>query len=318
MMKRRTFITLLGGAAAAWPLAARAQQKIPQVGVLLVEGPELMGPYREALRALGYIEGKTIEIEVRSAQGQAGRLPELAAELVRSKVDVIVAALTPAVTAARRATSDIPIIMAPAGDPVGTGLISSLARPGGNITGLSATAAEASAKNLELIREFVPGARRVGVIINANDPFSKPFLEQIQEGAKATGFEVHHIPVHGSDELEGAYAALARERSDAVIFQGSLPIPPQVSLALKYRLPSLSNQTNVAHAGALVGYGASVEERGREIAKYVDRILKGARPAELPVEQPTKFDLVINLKTAKALGLTVSPTLLARANEVIE
>jgi len=316
-MKRREFISGLA-ISAALPLAVYAQQKMHRIGVLLVTGPQVMGPYREALRKLGYIEGKDIEFDVRSAQGQASRLSELAAELVRSKVDVIVAALTPAVTAARRATSDIPIVMAPAGDPVGTGLISSLARPGGNITGLSGTAAEASAKNLELIREFVPGARRVGVIIDVNDPFSKPFLEQIQEGAKTTGFEIHQIQIRGSDELEGAYAALARERSDAVIFQGSLPIQPQVTLALKYRLPSLTNQTNVAHAGALAGYGASVEERGHDIAKYVDRILKGAKPAELPVEQPTKFDLVINLKTAKALGLTISPMLLARANEVIE
>jgi putative ABC transport system substrate-binding protein len=316
-MRRREFIIGLTGNIAL-PLAVSAQQRMHRVGVLLVTGPQVMGPYRESLSDLGYIEGKTIEFEVRSASGQVSRLPELAAELVRSKVDVIVAALTPAITAARRTTSDIPIVMAPAGDPVGTGLISSLARPGGNITGLSGTAAEASAKNLELIREFVPGARRVGVVINVNDPFSKPFLDQIHEGAKATGFEVHHISVRGSDELEVAYAALARERPDAVIFQGSLPIPPQVNLALKYRLPSLTNQTNVAHAGALVGYGASVEERGRDIAKYVDRILKGAKPAELPVEQPTKFDLVINLKTAKALGLIVSPMLLARANEVIE
>jgi putative ABC transport system substrate-binding protein len=316
-MKRREFISGLA-VSAALPLAVYAQHKMHRIGVLLVTGPQVMGPYREALRKLGYIEGKDIEFDVRSAQGQASRLSELAAELVRSKVDVIVAALTPAVTAARRATSDIPIVMAPAGDPVGTGLISSLARPGGNITGLSGTAAEASAKNLELIREFVPGARRVGVIINANDPFSKPFLEQIQEGAKATNFEVHPVQVRSSDELEGAYSTLARERSDAVIFQGSLPIQPQVTLALKYRLPSLTNQTNVAHAGALVGYGASVEERGHDIAKYVDRILKGAKPSELPVEQPTRFDLVINLKTAKTLGLTVSQTLLVRANEVIE
>ncbi len=317
-MRRREFLALLGSAAVMSSWAASAQQKNYRIGVLLVTGPQVMGPYREALRDLGYVEGKNIQLDIRSAQGEASRLPELAKELVDSKVDLIVAALTPAVTAARRATSEIPIIMAPAGDPVGIGLVSSLARPGGNITGLSGTAAEVSAKNLELIREFVPGARRVGVVINANDPFSKPFLEQIQEGAKATSFEVHHIPVRSGDELENAYAALARERSDAVIMQGSLPIPPQVSLGLKYRLPTLTNQVNVAQAGALVGYGASVEERGRDIAKYVDRILKGAKPAELPVQQPTMFEMAINLKTAKAIGVTVSPNLLARANEVIE
>jgi putative ABC transport system substrate-binding protein len=317
-MRRREFLTLASGAAAGLPLAAYAQQKIPRVGVLLVGNSQLMGPYREALRALGHVEGKTIQLEIRSAQGQANRLPELAKELVDSKVDVIVASLTPAVTAARHATTEIPIVMAPAGDPVATGLVSSLARPGGNITGVSGTAAELSAKNLELIREFVPGARRVGVVINANDPFSRPFLEQIQEGAKKTGFDVHQVPVRSPDELEGAYAELARERVDAAIMQGSLPIPQQVDLALKYRLPTLSNQINGARAGVMVAYGASVEERGREIAKYVDRILKGAKPAELPVQQPTMYDLAINLKTAKALGVTVSPTLLARANEVIE
>ena len=317
-MRRRTFIAGLGGAAVIGLRVAWAQQKIHRVGILLVTGPQLMGPYREALRELGYVEGKNIQIEVLSAQGQTQRLPELAAELVRSKVDIIVASLTPAITAARHATSDIPIVMAPGGDPVATGLVSSLARPGGNITGVSGTAAELAAKSLELIREFVPGASRVGVVAHANDPFSKPFLDQIQEGAKTTGFNVHTIMVRGGDELESAYAALAQERVDAGILQSSLPIQPQVDLALKHRLPTLTNQTNVARAGALMSYGASVAERGREIARYIDRIIKGAKPAGLPVQQPTKFDLVINLKTAKAIGLTIPPALLARADEVIE
>ena len=306
-MKRRDFVAALGGAAVSWPLVAFAQQKMHRVGVLFVTGPQAMGPYRQALRDLGYVEGKNIQIEVRSAQGQASRLPELAKELVKSKVDVIVASLTPAVTAARRATTDIPIVMAPAGDPVATGLISSLARPGGNITGVSATAAELSAKNLELIRELVPGARRVGVVVNANDPFAKPFLDQIKEGAKVTSFEVYHVEVRGTSELGDAFATLSREQVAAVIISGSMPPQPQVELGLKHRLPTLSNQTNLAHAGALVGYGASVEERGREVAKYVDRVLKGAKPAELPVQQPTMFELTINLKTAKALGLNVPP-----------
>lgn len=322
-MKRREIITLLGGAAVLWPLAAsaqqaKAQQRGPRIGVLLVTGSELMGPYRETLRELGYVEGRNIEIEVRSAQGQANRLPELAADFVRGKVDIIVASLTPAITAAKNATRDIPIVMAPGGDPVATGLVASLARPGGNITGVSGIAAELGAKSLELIREFVPAASRVGVVINANDPFSKPFLEQIQNGAKATHFDIYPVMVRGSDELENAYGALAKERVDAAIMQGSLPIQPQVNLALKHRLPTLSNQTNVAHAGALVAYGASIAERGRQIAGYIDRILKGAKPANLPVQQPSTFEMTINLKTAKALGLTVSPTLLARADQVIE
>jgi putative ABC transport system substrate-binding protein len=317
-MRRREFLSVVGGAAALWPLAARAQQKVHRVGVLLVTGPQLMGPYREALRDLGYVEGKNIQIEVRSAQGQGSRLPELAAELVRSKVDIIVASLTPAVMAAKNATRDIPIVMAPAGDPVAIGLVASLARPDGNITGVSGTNAELAAKNLELIREFVPGARRVGVVANANDPFAKPFLEQIQQGAKTARFDVHTIMVRGNDELENAYAALAQARADAAIMQGSLSIQMQVDLALKHRLPLLTSQTNIARAGALISYGGSVAERGREIAGFIDKILRGAKPGELPVHQPTKFEMAINLKTARAIGLSISPTLLARADEVIE
>ena len=317
-VKRREVLALLGAAVAGAPGLAHAQQRVPRIGVLLVSGAELMGPYREALHQLGYVEGKTIEIDERSAQGNASRLPELAAEFVRGKVDIIVASLTPAIAAVKSATSDIPIVMAPAGDPIATGLVASLARPGGNITGVSGIAAELGAKSLELIREFIPAARRVGVVINANDPFSKPFLAQIQNGAKATRFEIYPVIVRDSAGLEGAYGELARERVDAAIIQGSLPIQPQVELALKQRLPTLSNQTNVAHAGALVSYGASIAERGRQIASYVDRILKGAKPADLPVQQPSTFEMTINLKTAKAIGLTLSPELLARADQVIE
>ena len=276
-----------------------------------------MGPFREALGDLGYFEEKNIQIEVRSAQGQDTRLPKLAAELVRSRVDVIIAVQTPAAHAAKNATRDIPIVVM-AGDPIATGLISNLARPDGNLTGLSATAAEAAAKSLELIPEIIPGARRVGVLGNADDPFMKPFFEQIQRGAPGVRLEVHQIIVRGSDELNGAFAAIARERADAVIIQGSLPVELTVDLALKYQLPSLSTQKSAVQAGILMSYSASFAERGRVIASYVDRILKGAKPADLPVQQPTKFELVINLKTAKALGLTVPPSLLARADEVIE
>jgi putative ABC transport system substrate-binding protein len=317
-MRRREFITLLGGAAVTLPFAAHAQQRVARIGVLLVGGPEFMGPYRDALRDLGYVDGKNIELEVRSAGGQANRLHELAAELVRSKVDVIVASLTPAVTAAKNATRDIPIVMAPAGDPVATGLIANLARPGGNITGLSATGAELSSKNLELIREIVPTARRVAVLGNASDPFTKPYLEQIHEGARTMRFDIQPIMFRESHELDGAFTAMARERADAVIIQGSLPVKSIVDLALRYRLPVLSHQKFVAQEGGLASYSASIAERGREIAGYVDKILKGARPADLPVQQPTKYELVINLTTAKALGLEVPPTLLARADEVIE
>ena len=315
---RREFITLLGGAV-AWPLAARAQQRerMWRIGLLLVSGPEPLGPFREALGDLGYVEGKNIHIEVRSGQGEDDRLPELAAELVRSRVDVIIAVQTPAAHAAKNATHEIPIVIM-AGDPIATGLISNLARPDGNLTGLSATAAEAAAKSLELIREIIPGARRVGALGNADDPFMKPFFEQIERGAAGVHLEVHQILVRSSAELNGAFAAIARERADAVVIQGSLPVELTVDLALKYRLPSISTQKSAVQAGMLMSYSASFAERGRIIASYVDQILRGAKPADLPVQQPTKYELTINLMTARALGLEVPPMLLARADEVIE
>lgn len=316
-MRRREFIGLVGGAA-LWPVA-RAQQptKVPRIGVLLISGPEPMGPFRESLRDLGYAEGRNIEIEVRSAQSQVARLPELAAELVRSQVDVIVAIQTPAVYAAKNATRDIPIVMM-AGDPIGTGLISNLARPDGNLTGLSGAAAELAAKSLELIPQMVPAARRVGVLGNANDPFMKPFLEDIQQAAPKVRLEVHQIIVRSSNELDGAFAALARPQADAVMIQGSLSDKLTVDLALKYRMPSLSTQNSAVQAGILMSYSADLTERGHEIARYVDQILKGTMPGDLPVQQPTRYELAINLKTAKALGLTVPPVLLARADMVIE
>jgi putative tryptophan/tyrosine transport system substrate-binding protein len=317
-MRRREFIALVGVAVVS-PRAARAQQtKMPRIGVLLVAGAEVLGPFQQALRDLGYIEGRTIQIDMRSAEGRANLLPELAAELVRSKVDVIVASQTPAIMAAKNATRDIPIVMAPAGDPLALGFIASLARPGGNITGLSAANDELAAKSLELIRDIIPAARRVGVLGNASDPFAKSLLEHIQQAAPTVRLEVQPIVIRGDDELEGAFAAMARQRCDAVVVQSSLPVKLTVDLALKYQLPSLSAQTSDARAGRLATYSASFAERSRQIAGYVDNILKGAKPSDLPVQQPTKFELVINLKTAKAIGMVISTSLLARADEVIE
>jgi putative ABC transport system substrate-binding protein len=318
-MRRREFIGLLGGAAVAWPFGAYAQQgkRIRRIGILLVDSPEPMGPFREALADLGYVEGKTIKFETRSARGQDTRLSELAAELVRIPVDVIVAVQTPAAHAAKNATRVTPIVIM-AGDPIATGLISNLARPDGNLTGFSATAAETAAKSLELILEMIPGARRVGVLGNADDPFMKPFFDQIRQGAPAVHLEVHEVTVRGNDELNGGFAAISREHADAVVIQGSLPVEQTVELALKYRLPSLSTQKSAVRAGILMAFSASFAERGHILASYVDRILKGAKPADLPVQQPTKYELAINLKTAKAIGLTVPPTLLDRADEVIE
>ncbi len=233
-------------------------------------------------------------------------------------MDIIVASITPAVRAARDVTRDIPIIMAPGNDPVALGLISSFARPGGNITGVTGSNSELWAKNLEFIREVLPAAHLVGVPGNANDAFTKPFLEQIQQGARTIGLEIYSTMVRGGDELQDAFAELGRRRADAVIIQGSLPVKATVDLALKYRLPAFTSQRAMAQAGHLVSYSANDAERGVLVAGYVDKILKGAKPADLPVQQPTRFQLVINLKTAKLLGLTIPPTLLARADEVIE
>jgi ABC-type uncharacterized transport system substrate-binding protein len=320
-VKRREFITLAGGAAAhlsIWPLAVSAQQKTFRIGVLVVAGEEVMGPYRDALRDLGYAEGRNLQIEIRSAQGQVDRLAALAAQLVDNKVDIIVASQTPAVIAARDATREIPIVMAPAGDPLSLGLVASLARPGGNITGLSSIGAEMAAKSLELVPAIVPGARRVALLGNAADPFMKPFLQELENGARVMGLEARPIIVRGNDELRDAFADVARDRASFVVVQGSLPDQLTVPLALQYRLPSLSTQKSAVQAGLLASNSASLAERGRQIAGYVDAILKGARPADLPVQQPTKFEIAINLKTAKALGLTIPPTLLALADEVIE
>ena len=318
-MKRREFITLIGGTAVAWPITLQAQQpeRLRRIGLLVVSGPEPIGPFREALGELGYVEGKNIQIEMRSAQGQDTELPQLAAELVRSQVDVIIAVQTPAAHAAKNATRDIPIIVM-AGDPVATGLINNLAHPDSNLTGMSATAAEAAAKSLELIPEIVPGARRVGVLGNADDPFMKPFFEQIERGAQSVRLEIHQIAVRDSDQLDEVMATVARERTDAVMIQGSLPVQPIVDLALKYRLPSLSTQKSAVQAGVLMAYTSSFAERARVMARYVDQIFKGAKSADLPVQQPTRFELPINLTTAKALGLTVPPLLLTRADDVIE
>jgi putative ABC transport system substrate-binding protein len=317
-MRRREFITLFGGAA-AWPLAAPGQQtKLPRIGVLVPADPEpFWSAFRDGLREHGYVQGQNIQIEFRSAEGKPERLRGLADEFVGLKVDVIVAHQTPAVTAARQATTETPIVMAPAGDPVGTGLISSLARPGGNITGLSATSAETGAKTLELIREVLPSARRVAVLANAPDPFSRDLVEQIENGGRTLGIAIQPVRVRGVDEFNAAFAAMLDERADAVIVQGSLPRRPAIDLALKHRLP-LIGANPFAREGGLMSYSARQTDLFGRAAYYVERILKGAKPAGIPVEQPTKYVLVINLKTARALGLELPPTLLARADEVIE
>lgn len=317
-MRRRAFLEAIPVLLFARCLPVRAQQPhAPRVGILLVDDPGPMGPFREALRGLGYVEGNNLQVEMLSAKGRLSNLPALAADLVRRPVDVIVAVQTPAVKAAKDATSEIPVVMM-AGDPIATGLVSNLARPDGNVTGLSGTAAESAAKSLEILREILPDARRLGVICNGNDPFMQPFLKQIRQGAGDVHLDVHEVIVRAPEELEKAFAGVARERADAVAVQASLPLKPSVDLSRKYRLPSLSTQKSAVRAGLLMSYSASFVERASLLAGYVDRILKGAKPSELPVQQPTKYELAINLAAAKVLGLSLPQSVLVRADDLFE
>ena len=320
-MKRREFIAFLFSAA-AWSRAASAQQpKITTIGVLVRGAPgwqQFWQFFPEALRELGYIDKNNVRFEFRSDQGQMSRLPELAAELVQLKVDVIVTWFTPAASAAKQATQEIPIVCALCGDMVGTGLVESLARPGGNVTGSTSLNAETSAKTVELIREIIPSAHRVGALANAPDPFSKSYLKGVQLAGQATGTAIDPIMIHSAEELDAAFSAMETSRPDAIIVQPSLPTKRVAELALTFHIPAVCAWRQFARDGGLAAYFGAEVDMYRRAAVFVDKILKGAKPAELPVEQPTRFELVINLKTAKAIGLTIPATLLARADEVIE
>jgi putative tryptophan/tyrosine transport system substrate-binding protein len=324
-MKRRDFLSTFLGLAAFTvlsPLIGAAQQaKVPVVGVLVTGRPDpelAVRLFREGLRDLGYVEGRNVRIEVRSAEGKIERLPELAAELVRQKVDIIVAWMTPVVLAAKRATTEIPIVMLGAGDPVGMGIVASFARPGGNITGMAGLTAELAGKNIELVREILPSMSRIAALCNVPDPFSKPFLNQIELAGKALGIEIAPVMVTAGAELDAAFPAMAANRVDAVIVQPSLPQKHVAELAVAHRLPAVAPAVQFPKAGGLMGYAPKAADSYRQAAVFVDKILKGAKPADLPVEQATRFELVINLKTANALGLSIPPALLARADEVIE
>lgn len=319
-MRRREFIIVLGGSA-AWPLASLGQQsgRKPLIGYLAPTNPgPVYGYFKDGMQKLGYVEGKSIQIELRSAEGNPERLAGLAQELVRLKVDVLVVWQTPAATAAKKATTGIPIVMAGTGDPVATGLIASFARPGGNITGTGGTTPQLGAKVLELVREVLPRAKRVGVLANATDPFTRPFLEQLRGAGPALAVEIDAVMIRETAELDGAIANLAKGGADAVIVQPSLQRRVAAELALKHRLVAVSPSGQFPGEGGLFGYSAHQPEQQRVAAVYVDKILKGAKPAELPVQQPTKFELVVNLKTAKALGLTIPKSILLRADKVIE
>ena len=321
-LKRRDLVALLAGAP-LWPFVASAQQSRPYViGALTLSNTDeqlFVKELREGLRQLGHTEGQTFRIEARSAEGNASRLPELAAELVRLKVDVIAAIFTPCALAAKQATASIPIVIVSVGDPIATGLVASLARPGGNITGLSNMGPETAGKSVELLRDMLPSLRRVGVLANPTDPFTKPFLEQVQHAGGVGGIEITPIAMVGSaDEVDGAFVDMAQVHAQAVVVQGIFFSKAIADLAIKHRLPTASVLRSFAQAGGLISYGAHIPDIFRRSAVLVHKVLQGARPEDLPVEQPTKFELVINMNTARALGLTIPPTLLARADEVIE
>jgi len=320
-VKRREFITLLGGTAATWPLAARAQQgeRMRRIGVLATTIHE--DAIRQGLHDLHYIEGKNIFIEYRPAD-RADRLPDLAAELVGLKVDVIVATGSQAVRAAQQATQSIPIVMTASSDPVGSRFVTSLARPGGNITGLSLLSPELSGKRLEFLKEIVVGVSRVAVLWNPDDPPAVLSLKETEAAAGQLGLELRSAEVRSLDDFDIAFASARRIRAGAIVIL-SAPVMTLhagriAELALESRLPSISNASELPKAGGLMSYGPNINDLCRRAAIYVDKILKGTNPADLPVEQPTKFELVINLRTVKALGLTLPSTLFAIADEVIE
>jgi putative ABC transport system substrate-binding protein len=289
-----------------------------RLGVLVIHSPEpFLGEFKETLRRLGYVEGQNMQIELRSAQGKPDLLPGLAAELAGLKVDILVAWQTPAAHAAKQATTTIPIVIY-AGDPVGTGLVASLARPGGNITGMSSITAGLGGKTLELIRELLPSAKRVAVLANDVDPFTKPFLEQIQSAGEAMAIEIRPLRVRGVDEFDAAFAQMAQWRADMLIVQPSLARDAAISRALKNRFPTISAMRAFPEAGGLMSYAASPTQSFREVAVYVDKILKGAKPGDLPMQQPTTFELVINAKTASSLGISLPRALWLRADQIIE
>jgi putative tryptophan/tyrosine transport system substrate-binding protein len=328
-IRRRDFIVTLGGTAAAWPLIARAQQADPtvrqvRVGLIAPSPPTaaMLNAFRDGMRERGYVEGQNLFVAVRWPQGSFDHDPSVVAKLINSNVDVIVAWGTPAVSAARRATPAIPIVMVSVGDPVSSGFITSLARPGGNITGLSVISTDLSAKLMELFAELVLGMKRVGVVHNPNIPIMTVMLRETEAAVRKLNMQVHVVNAQTSDEFERAFAQLSAESVDGVVpLQNPMVIEHRrriAELAQSARLPTAFQRRENVDAGGLFSYGANLNNQFRQAAFYVDRILKGATPAELPVEQPTKFELVINLKTAKALGLTVPLIMQMTADEVIE
>jgi putative tryptophan/tyrosine transport system substrate-binding protein len=326
-IRRREFVFTLGGVAAAWPLAARAQQPATtvaqaRVGVLAVSPPTpaMLNAFREGMRERGYIEGQNLSVDVR--WGAFEQISALAAELVSANVHVIIAWATPSVIAARRATSAIPIVMVSVGDPVGSGFVTSLARPGGNITGFSGFTADLSAKLMALFVELVPDLKRVGVVSNSYNPNVAVQLRETEDAVHKLGLQSQVVEARAPEEFERAFARLSMERVNGVVLLADPSVIEQAQkiaeLAQAARLPTAFLRRENVEAGGLMSYGGNINYQFRQAAIHVDRILKGAKPADLPVEQPTKYELVINLKTAKSLGLTVPQTLLVAADELIE
>ena len=326
-MQRREFITLLGGAAAAWPVAARAQQagKLPTIGYLGSSTAVVMSQWTVAfvqrLRELGWIEGRTVTIEYRWAEGRSERAAEIVAEFVRLKVDVIVTSGTTNVVAAKEATSLIPIVFAAAGDPIGAGLVASLSRPGGNVTGLSQQQTDTAGKRLELLREVVPGLRRLAILANPSNPAAALERDEVQVAARTLGLECAIFEIRRAEDIAPAFEALKGQSEALYVCIDSLLTTNRIrisTLAVGARLPTMHGIREQVEAGGLMSYGANFPDLYRRAADFVDKILRGTKPADIPVEQPTRFDLVVNMITAKALGLTIPETFLVRATEVIE
>ncbi len=328
MSSRKLFIVALAFGILIAPLGAVAQQpaKVPRIGILTLvtasSAPRLFEAFRQGLREHGYVEAQNIGLEYRSAQGRAERFPALAAELVRMKVDVIVTESVQAALAAKHATQTIPIVMAVSSEPVAVGLVASFARPGGNVTGLALQVAGLSGKRLQLLKEATPKSTLVAVIWNPTNPAAAGALEETEAAAPSLGLRLRSVEVRGPGDLDAAFKAVTSARpsalitlADGMLFENRTRI---VEFAAKSRLPAIFPERQFAEAGGLMTYGPSIASNFRRAATYVDKILKGAKPADLPVEQPTRFDLVVNLKTAKALGLTIPQSILVQATEVIQ
>jgi len=325
-MRRREFISLVGGAAAAWTFGAHAQQKTPLIGYMgnstAALEANLLNAFREGLREAGYEEGRNVTIKYLWADGQYDRLSTLVSELVAAKVDVIVTAGTPAALAVKQNTSNIPLVMVAVGDPVGTGLVQNLAHPGGKLTGLSSIAPDLEGKRLQLLREVAPGLSHVAMLFNSTNPFHVGSVRQALVAAQTLGIRLQQLDIQKSEDLDGVFAGLRKDRPDGLFILADRVFLHNrqriVDFALEQKLPSINAYEELVEAGGLMSYGPSYEDMHRRAAAYVDKILKGAKPGNLPIEQPTKFTFIINLGTAKTLGVTIPSQLLGLADRLVE